>query len=96
VAQPGSALPLGGRGPRFKSGRPDSYNYSVRLRHTATDLLLDAGGFDGGNGFTLASHGEDVHAIGPTSPQTPGYIGCAVIGPDGSRRLARVVPDPLA
>src|ERR1700754_150656 len=23
VAQPGSALPLGGRGPRFESGRPD-------------------------------------------------------------------------
>jgi hypothetical protein len=26
----------------------------------------------------------------------PGYIGCIVIQPDGRRRLARAVPDPLA
>jgi hypothetical protein len=25
----------------------------------------------------------------------PGYIGCIVIRPDGSRRVAQVMPDPL-
>jgi hypothetical protein len=29
-------------------------------------------------------------------PIVPGYVGCIVIRPDGSRYLARVVPDPLA
>jgi hypothetical protein len=30
------------------------------------------------------------------SPLIADAIGCIVIHPDGSRRLARVVPDPLA
>jgi hypothetical protein len=58
-------------------------------------LMVDGGGIDGGDGFTLASHGDDLHAIGPTSPLIPGCIGCVVIAADGSRRLARVMPDPL-
>jgi hypothetical protein len=29
-------------------------------------------------------------------PLVPGCIGCIVIRPDGSRVLARAVPDPLA
>ena len=58
-------------------------------------LLVDGGGLDGGNGFTIASHGEDLHAVGSTAPLFPGFVGCIVIGPDGTRRLARVMPDPL-
>jgi hypothetical protein len=27
-------------------------------------LLIDGGGIDGGNGFTIASHGDDLRAIG--------------------------------
>jgi hypothetical protein len=59
-------------------------------------LLINRGGIDGGNGFTIASSGEDLHAVGSTAPLSPGYVGCFVIAPDGTRRLARVVPDPLA
>jgi hypothetical protein len=59
-------------------------------------LLVDGGGIDGGDGFTFANHADDVHAIGPTAPLFPDHIGCVVIRPDGSRYLARVVPDPLA
>jgi hypothetical protein len=29
-------------------------------------------------------------------PIVPGHVGCIVIQPDGSRYLARAVPDPLA
>jgi hypothetical protein len=57
-------------------------------------LIVDGGGFDGANGFMIATHGEDLHAIGPTAPMFPGHVGCVVIAPDGSRRLARVQPDP--
>lgn len=59
-------------------------------------LAVDGGGLDGGNGFTIASHGADLHVVGPTGPLIPGTIGCVVIRPDGSRVLARVEPDPLA
>ena len=59
-------------------------------------LLIDGGGMDGGNGFMLTSHGNDLHVVGPTAPLIPGFVGCVVIQPDGSRVLARVVPDPLA
>jgi hypothetical protein len=37
-----------------------------------------------------------VHAFGTLAPIVPGFFGCIVIGPDGSRHLARAVPDPLA
>ena len=38
---------------------------------------------------------EDVHAVGTLAPLIPGYVGCVVIRSDGSRRMARVVADPL-
>jgi hypothetical protein len=59
-------------------------------------LLVNGGGFDGGSGAFFANHGEDLHAVGSLAPIVPGYVGCIVIGPGGSRQLARVVPDPLA
>ena len=59
-------------------------------------LLVAGGGIDGGNGFIIASHGDDLHVVGPTAPLIPGCVGCVVIRPDGSRQLARVMPDPLA
>jgi hypothetical protein len=39
---------------------------------------------------------QDQDRLGPTAPLIPGYIGCIGIRPDGSRVLARAVPDPLA
>ncbi|MEK6252222.1 MAG: hypothetical protein AABM43_09820 [Actinomycetota bacterium] len=62
----------------------------------AEALVVDGGGMDGGDGMTFANHGEDVHAIGSTSPLVPGHIGCIAIRPDGSRVLLQVQPDPLA
>ena len=59
-------------------------------------LLVDGGGLDGGNGAYLVNAGDDVHAIGSLAPIVDGYIGCIAIRPDGSRVLARAVPDPLA
>jgi hypothetical protein len=58
-------------------------------------LLVNGGGLDGGNGMFFANAGEDVHAVGSLLPLAPA-IGCIVIGPDGSRQLAHVMPDPLA
>jgi hypothetical protein len=34
--------------------------------------------------------------VGSLAPLIEGYVGCNVIRPDSSRRLARVEPDPLA
>jgi hypothetical protein len=59
-------------------------------------LLVAGGGVDGGNGFMIAVHGDDLQVVGPTAPLIPGCVGCVVIRPDGSRRLAGVLPDPLA
>jgi hypothetical protein len=59
-------------------------------------LLVNGGGIDGGNGAYFANHGDDVHAVGMLAPLIPGAIGCVVLRPDGSRYLARVMPDPLA
>ena len=59
-------------------------------------LLVNGGGFDGGDGAYFANAGEDVHAVGSLDPMIPGHVGCVVIRPDGSRELARAVPDPLA
>jgi hypothetical protein len=59
-------------------------------------LLVDGGGIDGGTGAFFANYGEDVHVVGSLAPLIPGAIGCIVIKPDGSRSLARAVPDPLA
>ena len=59
-------------------------------------LLVDGGGLDGGDGIYFTCAGDDVHAVGSLSPIVDGYIGCIVIKPDGSRYVARAVPDPLA
>ena len=72
----------------------------VAMPDGAPGLAVDGGGFrdegDGANGFTFANAGDDLHAVGPTAPLLPGYVGCIVFAPDGSRRLAQVMPDPLA
>jgi hypothetical protein len=59
-------------------------------------LLVNGGGIDGGDGAYFANAGEDVHVVGKLDPIVPGHVGCIVIRPDGSRFLARAVPDPLA
>jgi hypothetical protein len=59
-------------------------------------LLVDGGGIDGGNGAYFANYGEDVTVVGSLDPIIPGHIGCIVIKPDGSRKIAQAVPDPLA
>jgi hypothetical protein len=51
---------------------------------------------DGGESACFANCGDAVHAVGTLAPLIDGYIGCIVIRPDGSRYLARAVPDPLA
>jgi hypothetical protein len=37
-----------------------------------------------------------VHLVGSLAPLIDGYVGCVVIRPDGSRKLAHIEPDPLA
>jgi hypothetical protein len=59
-------------------------------------LLVNGCGLDGGAGAFFANAGENLHAIGTMAPLIDGYVGCIVIRPDGSRELARAVPDPLA
>jgi hypothetical protein len=49
-----------------------------------------------GDGAYFANVGEDVHAVASLAPLIEGHVGCIVIKPDGSRHLARVIPDPLA
>jgi hypothetical protein len=58
--------------------------------------LVDGGGIDGGNGAFFANAGEDLHAIGSLALIVAGHLGVIVIRPDGSRYVARAVPDPLA
>ena len=59
-------------------------------------LLVDGGRLNGGDGAYFAMAGEDLHAVGSLAPIIDGHIGCIVIKPDGSRCVARAVPDPLA
>jgi hypothetical protein len=59
-------------------------------------LIVNGGGIDGGAGAFFANHGDDVHAVGSLAPIVPGFLGCIVIQPDGSRYVAQAVPDPLA
>jgi hypothetical protein len=72
-----------------------SIEWTVMPDDGSQALMIDGGGIDGYAGFTVASHDDDLHLVGPTAPLIPGYIGCVVVGPDGSRRLARAIPDPL-
>lgn len=60
----------------------------------APALLVDGGGLDGGEGMYFANAGEDVHVVGPIPAIKS--IGAIVVRPDGTRVLARVMPDPLA
>lgn len=62
----------------------------------AEALVVNGGGFDGGQGAYFTNYREDVHVAGIMAPLIEGHIGCVVIRPDGSRYLARVMPDPLA
>ena len=62
----------------------------------AEALVVNGGGFDGGDGAYFTNYREDVHVVGMMAPLIPGAIGCVVIKPDGSRSLARVERDPLA
>jgi hypothetical protein len=59
-------------------------------------LLVNGGGIDGGDGAFLANAGDDLHVVGGLGSLMPGHVGCIVIRPDGSRTLARAVPDPAA
>jgi len=59
-------------------------------------LVVDGGGFDGGTGYFIANGGDDLHVVGPTAPLVPGKIGCVLIHGDGTRELAKLIPDPLA
>jgi hypothetical protein len=59
-------------------------------------LQPHGGEIDGGDGAFFANHGDDVHVVASLDPLVPGHVGCIVIRPDGSRILARAVPDPLA
>ena len=59
-------------------------------------LLVNGGGIDGGDGAYFVNAEEDLHVVGSLDPLVPGFIGCIVIKPDGSRYVAQVMPDPLA
>ena len=61
----------------------------------AEALLVNGGGIDGGSGAYFANAGDDLHAFGSFAPLAA-LVGCIVIRPDGSRYVARVVPDTLA
>jgi hypothetical protein len=60
------------------------------------EALLVNGGIEGGDGAYFANAGEDLHAVGTMAPLIDGYVGCVVIRPDGSRKLAHMELDPLA
>ena len=50
-------------------------------------LIVNGGGFDGGDGASFTNCGEDVHVVGIMAPLIEGHLGCVVIRPDGSRYL---------
>ncbi len=60
----------------------------LTLPDGAEALIVDGGGLDGGSGIYFANAGEAVHAVGSLNPIVPGCVGCVVIEPDGTRRLA--------
>ena len=68
----------------------------IELPDGVEALSVNGGGIDGGSGTHFVNYGDDVHAYGSLDPLIPGHVGCIVIRPDGSRYLARAVPDPLA
>jgi hypothetical protein len=58
-------------------------------------LIVNGGGIDGGDGTYFATTATTC-TVGSLDPIIPGHVGCIVIEPDGTRRLARAVPDRLA
>jgi hypothetical protein len=68
----------------------------IELPDGVEALSVNGGGIDGGDGTHFVNYGDDVHAYGSVDPVIPGHVGCIVIGPNGSRVLARAVRDPLA
>ena len=62
----------------------------------AEALIVNGGGFDGGDGAFFTNVGDDVHSVGSLDPLVPGKVGCIAIKPDGSRQLVAVMTDPLA
>jgi hypothetical protein len=50
----------------------------------------------GADGAYFANYGDDVHVVGSLDPLVPGHIGCIVIRSDGSRYMARAMPEQLA
>lgn len=78
-----------------RAPQPDLETESVewtKLDDGREALLVNGGGIDRGDGAFFANYREDVHAVGSLRA----HVGCVVIRPDGSRCLARVMPDPLA
>jgi hypothetical protein len=61
----------------------------------AVALLVDGGGFDGGDGAFFVNEGEDLHVYGSLDPVVPGHVGCLIFDPNGGRTLRQVVPDPI-
>ena len=68
----------------------------IELPDGVEALSVNGGGIDGGDGTHFVNYADDLHAYGSVDPLIPGHVGCIVIEPDGTRRLARAVPDPLA
>jgi hypothetical protein len=67
-----------------------------KLPDGSAALVIEGGGFDGGDGYFIANAGSDLHVIGSTAPMIPGAIGCVVIDAAGSRELVRLIDDPEA
>jgi hypothetical protein len=44
------------------------------LDDDAEALIVNGGGFDGGDGAFLTNHGDDVHAVGTLDPLVPGHV----------------------
>jgi hypothetical protein len=81
----------------FPSSTSSSTRSSGRRSRMATKLCSSmAAGSTAARAAFLANAGEDVHVVGSVAPLIDGYVGCIEIKPDGSRVLARVMPDPLA
>jgi hypothetical protein len=68
----------------------------IELPDGVEALSVNGGGIDGGDGTHFVNYADDLHAIGSLDPVIPDHVGLVVIQPDGSRHLARAVPDPLA
>jgi hypothetical protein len=57
--------------PSLTSKRTRSPGRTLRDGHQA--LLINGGGFDGGDGAYFANAGQDVHAVGSLAPFAAGW-----------------------